>query len=649
MLRTLLSVAVVGGVAANLSAQCVAPSGTQTLETLFAGTTFYANLTPPNYGVSMDPGSALRFDLTVDSPISISSVGVNVLNDGGCYGGAAPNCVPCPNLVGAPNGTLEFWVIPGDTVTNAVNFTANTYTHVPPVGPNAPWTRLDSGTGNLVFAAPDTPSLATYAPPINLAVGTYAVVLVMVPSGTNSATDRIHPLFTNVNNVPTPLVVDDGFVKFEHGGIQSPAFVNGALQYNSPTPYIPNIQINYSLGANVAYQTQYGAGCYDRKQSFYEGFAPPGTATPGSPTDLASGGIGGLTMFNLGNQYLVQTTGATYPLGGVTPGSTAHFTGLTPTHVNTANPGTALWADWDDSTSVVYTMPFTFNYPGDGGVGTNQLIIGSNGAIWLGGTQPTAPRFLNSYAAWLLGPPSFAVSYCDLWPADLVTFTGGTGNIFCDSDGSSYVTVSWVGVQEYPNGANFGQNNNFQIRLSNTGNVDIAYGNQAFSNSDLLVGFTPGNNAPDPGSGATGSPGRQKPDFSVAAAGPGYISGDGANPADISLDIRPKVGNNLIITVDNVDPTSAANITVISTASLPGPDLGFIGMPGCGAWVTLPEILSNFTLGAGPYTWNVGTIQPAFAGISLYAQAVQLTVAVPPWNSLNWLTSNAVCFHMNVN
>ena len=80
MQKTLLSLAAVAAVAAQLSAQCVAPTGTQTLETTFNGTTFYANTTAPLYGVSVDPGVAVRCDMAVSGNINLTSVGTNFLN-----------------------------------------------------------------------------------------------------------------------------------------------------------------------------------------------------------------------------------------------------------------------------------------------------------------------------------------------------------------------------------------------------------------------------------------------------------------------------------------------------------------------------------------------------------------------------------------
>ena len=179
MHKTLASLTAIAVATASLSAQCVAPTGAQNLSTTYFGTTFYAAATPPLYGVSLDPGVAIRCNLAVNANINITAVGSNFLNDGGTYA-----TVPCPNLVGAPNGTCEVWVVPNDTVLNPALFTANAYTHNPSVPPIAPWTHLSTAAthvSNLVFAAPDTPSTATFNPPLALAAGNYAVVFVFVP------------------------------------------------------------------------------------------------------------------------------------------------------------------------------------------------------------------------------------------------------------------------------------------------------------------------------------------------------------------------------------------------------------------------------------------------------------------------------------
>ncbi len=637
MHKTLLSLATVATAAAQLSAQCVAPTGQQSLETTYYGTTFYACATAPNYCVSLDPGVAVRCDLAVSGNVNLTQVGTNFLNDGGTYAG-----IIVPNLVGAPNGTCEVWIVPNDTVLNATLFTTNPYTHNPAVPPIAPWQLLSNQAthvSNLVYAAPDTPSLATFNPPLALTPGNYAVVFVFVPTGVantpsvpaNPATDRIHPLFTNMTIQPTPTTFADGFLTLSNLGVQSPAFANGALSPSSATPYMPNLTVNYTVGAGAAYQTVYGAGCYDRKQAFYESW------TDGATMDIDDvGGINGLDMFNIGTNYIV-TTNATSGLV-VAPGTS---TGAV--QINTQTPALTTGA-WDDALATPITMPFFFPYPTNP-TGSNTLQISSNGIVYFA-TATNTFGFYDGYGGFLANQAGIAGGWTDLEPADLATFGGGAGNIWYDTDGASYVAVTWHNCQIWGQPTNL---NTVQIVLQAGGGVQIRYGTGGMNATatPILTGFTPGAGAADPGSGATP---RSAPNFAVAASGGGYVSGDGAVPAVISLTTRPKVGAALQIDTNNIDASGLINITLISAASLPGIDLAIVGMPGCGAYINLPELASSFGLVAGgSASWPaLASIPASFAGVDLYAQSVQLCTGVPnSFNPANILASNAVCIHFD--
>jgi len=73
-------------------------------------------------------------------------------------------------------------------------------------------------------------------------------------------------------------------------------------------------------------------------------------------------------------------------------------------------------------------------------------------------------------------------------------------------------------------------------------------------------------------------------------------------------------------------------------------------MPGCGAYINLPELASSFGLVAGgSASWPaLASIPAAFAGVNLYAQSIQLCTGFPTsFNSANILSSNAVCIHFD--
>lgn len=610
---------------------------------------------PPNYGVSLDPGVGIRFDLVADAPIEVMNIGINVLGDGGNYG------MPVPNLIGAPNGTLEVWVAPNHSVREAALFTNVNYRHNPPTMPPLPWTLLSNQVthvSNLVWSDPDTPSTASFTPPLSLAAGSYAVVLVAVPRGVASIpvgtgatampADRIHLLSTNLAQVPGPASFADGVLSIANAGVQTPAFASTSKDATSTPPVLPNFELTYRLGANAAAQQRYGLGCYDRKHTFYEGFLATGTAG-GATIDLAPGS---LALRKLGNRYFVEGGQSSYPRNGFTPGSSSWYRvnhPATPTHVNTRAPATSVWGDWDDATSQAYPLPFAFPFPGDAGVPATAIVIGSNGAIWLGGAQPTTQRFLGDYQGWLDGPPSLAAAYFDLYPADRFTLYGGAGDIYIDSDGSNYVTISWVAVTEYPSGAATGTLNSFQLTLMPNGNAEFTYGRIRHGASDLLVGFTPGNGAGDPGSGSTP---RRAPDLRSGIATGGFLSGDGASPSLLQLTSRPRVGAPLVFDTTNLDATAVLNITLVSTTSVPGIDLAMLGMRGCEANVMLPEIAAFAQFAQNrTATWPaLASIPAMFAGFDLFAQSVQLCAGMPvSYNAANVLVSNGLCVRFDRN
>lgn len=640
MQAKLLSLAAIAATTASMAAQCVAPSGPQTLETVYQGTTFYSANTPPNYGVSLDPGVAIRFDLSVSSSIDLTQVGSNFLNDGGTYAG-----IPCPNLVGAPNGTCEVWVVPNNTVNNAALFTNNPYTHIPSVPPIAPWTLLSNQAthlSNLVFAAPDTPSLATFNPPLSLAPGNYAVCLVFVPRGVatlpagtgtpaNPATDRIHPLFTNMTSVPTPTTFTDGFLTISNPGVQSPAFANGALSPASiPTAYMPNFTLTYTLGANVAYATPFGTGCYVGTPAFYESWVD------GAMDIDAQGSIHGLDLALVGGSYLVTRN--------ITPGLlVAPGSSVGAVQLNTLAP-LLTTGGWDDALAAPITMPFSFPHAADP-VGSNVLHVSSNGIAYFASATNTF-GFYDDYAGFLANRPGIAAAWCDYEPADLHSAQGGTGNLWYDTDNATYAAVTWQGVQTWNEPTNL---STVQLVLGVGGSVRIRYGATGIrsTNAPVLVGYTPGNGAADPGTGSTP---RRIPDFSAATAAGGYLAGVRSIAAELRLGNRPRVGSPLVLRTSNIDPTVLLNATLISTSSLPGPDLASIGMPGCNAYVVLPGLVSNLGVVAGGVdTWNaLAVIPPAFAGVDLFAQSVQFATGFPvSYNAANLLVSNGVCIHFD--
>lgn len=620
---TLLSCAAGLALAAAATAQCVAPTGTQTLTTTFDGTTYLGS-------VNATFGSNLFFDLTCNTTITIHALAVDLFDDG---------TVPTMPILTGQTADVSVWAItaPGSTYVGQHAVGVGGASAFPPAPPG--WTWMSSGVATI--AASDAPSTVVLASPITFAPGTYAMAInhLFVQAGQPNAGAAIHPLYTNPAIAPTSTVLGDQYVSLRLGSAQGQAWTGGLA-----TPRIANVQLDYTLGANVAYSTPYGAGCYDRKRSFYESWAAPGSPVVGQ-LDIdpvgSAGAQNGFDMLNLGDSYFVTANSA--PGLVVTPGSSARAVRLNAQEPalsgSTAQP-------WDDALAAPITLPFRFAYPGSA-TGTNVISVSSNGIVYFA-TGTSTFGFYDDYAGFVGNQPGIAAAWCDFDPADLRTLLGGQGDIWYDSDGSTYVAITWSNCRIWSEPANL---STVQLVLLPGGGAQVRYGASGvrFGDVPVLVGFTSGNAATDPGSGATP---RRFPDLSIASTGGGFVSGDGAIAARVRIAGRPRVGAPFTIQTTNCEPSVLLNITLVSSASLPGIDLSVVGMTGCAAHVALPEIAAFASpLVAGATSWPaLASIPAAFAGVDLFVQSLQLASGSPvSFNPANLLVSDALCVHFDVN
>ncbi|MGE3171496.1 MAG: hypothetical protein AB7O97_02645 [Planctomycetota bacterium] len=153
------------------------------------------------------------------------------------------------------------------------------------------------------------------------------------------------------------------------------------------------------------------------------------------------------------------------------------------------NLGTNL-ALTDDSISAALPLGFTFTF---GGVGYTDIIVCSNGYIWLGATPPVtgAADFSSSEAELLSNQPRI----CPLW-TDMNPSAVGSGNVWFNT-GTGTATVTWDGVIE------FGGSNilDVQLVLDSANGITITYGANAavggtFGGTvSVLIGASVGNGA----------------------------------------------------------------------------------------------------------------------------------------------------------
>jgi len=456
-----------------------------------------------------------------------------------------------------------------------------------------------------------------------------------------------------INAAPTPAVGQTTQCSFALGHLANTVRSVGSTTALSGgvSNFAPVVQLTYTTGAtNTAKSLTVGQGCYNRPHSFYETQANPQlAATVGFDMDpnTSGGTINGFDMINLGDQYFVQRNTV---LGlSVTPGS-----GPTTLTLNNTAPSVTISAATNPMDDCYWTqpLPFAFPYPGNP-AGTTQIHISSNGAIYLNAAPPAGSEYAfdqsgaTGFAGFLL-QPMIAPNWMDLEPYDGVTALGGQGNVIVDTDGSTYFAITWSGCQEwgYPTTLN-----TCQLVLTPGGIANVRYGSGGVNTIDAarLVGFSYGDGV-DGGSGP--SP-RLNPDLSVATAPPGYVSGDGHVSAIMYAPFRPKVGRPFQVATTHFDAQTAYNFTLASGTPLPGIDLGaLLNMPGCNAYILLPEIASDLSPVSGPtVTWTpLASIPPFFAGFTVYCQAAQLLTGIPtPLNPANIVVSNGLTMTVDIN
>lgn len=526
---------------------------------------------------------------------------------------------------------------------------------------------VDYSAPNITFAAnradPASPanfsgSVTTTAQPAStpglaLCSVTLTTPFVYVPQ---SGQDLIIELV--INTAPAPLTGTTLMTTFSLGhfantvrAVGAPAAVSGAI-----SAFAPVVEVTYNTSiTNTAQSLSIGQGCYNRPHSFYESWADPNrSATVGLDIDpnTSGGTINGFNMLNLGDNYIVQQNNV---MGlDVTPGSgptTVTLNNTAPTATDSAATNPADDCYWTQP------LPFSFVYPGNPG-GTTQIHVSSNGTIWLQAPPPAGSLYAFDQAAaanftGFVSRPAIAPNWMDMEPADGVTLLGGLGNVIVDTDGATFYSITWDGCREWLDPAFPGGNptvlSTCQLVLTNAGTVKVRYGAGGCNHHDCsrLVGFSYGDGV----DGGVGPSPRQNPDLSVATAGPGYLSGDGARNALLYSTYRPKVGKPVELKTTNFDVQSVFNIAVISASPLPGVDLGIFNMPGCNAYVLLPELVSDFQPVSTTVTWAVTPSIPlAFAGATVYAQSVQLLSGIPvPRNAANIVVSNGLYLTFDIN
>jgi hypothetical protein len=340
----------------------------------------------------------------------------------------------------------------------------------------------------------------------------------------------------------------------------------------------------------------YGAGCYNSTRTLYEHF-------PSSNTFDLSGLT--ITFTPAGGAYVVTSA----PIG-------AFFA-----------PVAAALALTDDSIAVGNALPSPFPYPG---TNTAAVDVHSNGQVFLSGGgvadyTATVAEFLTrgaSVGAWM-----------DFNPA-----AAGSGGVHFDVDAINNVAyVTWNGVYAYGTATP----HTMQIALYCNGSVSPgtmelrfqSLANNATLDPNCITGYTPGNNAQDPGN------------RDLSAVLPVVVPAE-ARGLLLTAAPGPSLGATVTYTLDRIPLTAILSAHIVSFTQVPAPgvDLGFLGAGGCVQLIGLSGSSNVLMFGSPTATRNL-TIPnvAAYAGMVLFSQGATLVVGVNP---LGLLTSNAIASYV---
>ncbi|MEY3161010.1 MAG: hypothetical protein RIT25_1001 [Planctomycetota bacterium] len=411
----------------------------------------------------------------------------------------------------------------------------------------------------------------------NPTLGADLVTEITIPTGSLTGSTPIHDAAFNSSATP-PLNILGGRVQSTTATATTGTTLVGGLVV---------LEFGFDYPPGVANGQRYGNGCYDTAMSWYELF-------PNGGFDLANAGV---RMTSAGNTYLVGGPTGTW------------FT-----------PVAAPLAMGDDTISPTQLLPFNFPYFG----GTTSTVqVCSNGYLLLVPTTATTGQFNATSAALLNGPVRFAPAWTDWNPS-------AGGSIHFDVvPGNQSVVITWSNVPEFQQTTL----NSFQVELDAFGNVEYRYQTVANVARQLLVGWTQGTPARDPGS------------RDLTTALPFLAQPDGLG-LQLGLTGRPRIGQTCNLVTSSFPSGATLGATFLSFTSYPaGLPLASLGLPGCSQYAGLDSTQVFFVTGSTASIPLTLPSQPSFAGLHVYGQSLAFA---PGINLLGAVTSNGIDLTVDV-
>ena len=350
-----------------------------------------------------------------------------------------------------------------------------------------------------------------------------------------------------------------------------------------------------------AYHANYGTGCYDLTDSIYELLPDSSTA----PAELDGNSV---VFTPAGTDYLVQWGGASY----VTP------VGSTPLVI--ADDGEVAQALSAPFPSPVGPVP--------------ALFVAANGVVSLG-TNAYAQGYVPAAAGMLDEAVMGFYAHHDYNPTE-----AGSGSVTYfeqTTAGETTAYITWEGVESYSVPAALNPSTlQFQFNLT-TGSVAMVFeqidgDNTSAFGSAHLIGWSPGGASNDGGS------------IDLATALPILTSDlQNVNSLELSASGAPistaTSGATVTYTTDNMlefAPGVYIGLNILSVNQVAGGlDLGFLGAPGCSAYVQTLDLTQAMVGGSSSQSVTLPLPVGLPTGLTLFSQSVCLIQPNSLPNGLN--------------
>ena len=364
-------------------------------------------------------------------------------------------------------------------------------------------------------------------------------------------------------------------------------------------------------GNPAATISSYGEGCYDNSTwaSVYQNFGGSAAAEA--------------TLENTSWQYIPSGVGGYF----LTTGAAA------------LRPITnAVLLPVSDDGHLIVTPSVPFNYLGTTPVA--DIAVSGNGGIFMNGFGQINAVYYGLTGFLQVTEPVFIAYGRDLNPAD-----PAGGRVYTEEDsGVLYITFDGVVIYSTTEAQTF----QFQLDLS-TGNLAIAYGDLSTGGGTfpVLFGYSPGG-APVADMGGIDLLTDLPFVTSVDATSPPLVLS--ASPRPVSTGAFPvwpnpaNFGETVTYQVDNVPETvtgsgQAVGLIIFSFSQNTGLDLGFIGAPGCSAFVNSMDVPVAFVNPGASASVQFSLPSGLTPGAQFYTQAIALVSGA---NAFGLVTSNGI-------